>query len=299
VLTEETAMSLRRLLFVLIALCVSGTTVLIGRAWMTPREIEAAPTVVEAGAHVLVAQATLAAGQFVRAENLRWQAWPTDGVASSYIVEGKGRIEDFVGAVVRSALSEGEPVTESRLVRPGDRGFLAAVLTPGDRAVTVTVTVSSGLAGFVFPGDRVDLLLTMAVQPENAKIPRHAAETLLTDLRVLAVDQRMDDQNKEVVVAKTATLEVTPKQAETIAVATELGNLSLSLRSLASTDGAGDGTPAYSHTWDSEATHLIGPPDLHQNDPTPPPKAPVETTMKVTVVRGTEAKLQEFGKGTP
>lgn len=287
-------MSFRRLLFVLIALCVSGTTVLIGRAWMTPHEVEAAAPVVSATPRVLVAQGTLAAGQFVRTENLRWQNWPVDGISSSYIVEGQGRLEDFVGAVVRSALGEGEPVTESRLVRPGDRGFLAAVLTPGNRAVTVTVTVSSGLAGFVFPGDRVDLLLTMAVQPENAKLQRHAAETLLTDLRVLAVDQRMDDQNKEVVVAKTATLEVTPKQAETIAVATELGNLSLSLRSIATGD-ARDQTVAFSHTWDSEATHLLGPPESHDNQPSKPPAE----TMKVTVVRGVDAKDQEFARRGP
>jgi pilus assembly protein CpaB len=281
-------MSVRRILFVLIALCVSGTTVLIGRAWLTPREV---PQVVAApvpeSPRVLVAQATLAAGQFVRPENLRWQAWPADGVSGNYVTEDKGHIEDFVGAVVRSALTEGEPITEGRLVRPGDRGFLAAVLTPGDRAVTVNVTMASGIAGFVFPGDRVDLLLTMTLQQENVKIPRHASETLLTNLRVLAVDQRTDDQNKEVVVAKTATLEVTPKQAEAIAVATDLGNLSLSLRSIGTAEA--ENLPPYSHTWDSEATHLIGPPDTK--------KAPdANPMMKVTVVRGGDAKDQEFAR---
>ncbi len=292
-------MSLRRLLFVLIALCVSGGTVLVGRAWLAPREPVQAPAVVDQGAHVLVAASSLSAGQFVRPENLRWQAWPTDGVAASYIVEGKGRIEDFVGAVVRSAVAEGEPITETRLVRPGDRGFMAAVLTPGYRAVTVTVTVSSGLAGFVFPGDRVDLLLTMSVPEPDSKAQRHAAETLLTDLRVLAVDQRSDDQNKDVVVEKTATLEVTPKQAETIAVATELGSLSLSLRSLAHGD-----TPdsvQYSHTWDSDATHLIDVPETPQKEPTPTaaaaPQPPVATSFTVTVMHGEQVKELQFARG--
>ncbi|HUK60166.1 MAG TPA: Flp pilus assembly protein CpaB [Stellaceae bacterium] len=290
-------MSFRRLLFVLIALCVSGGTVLLGRAWLTPKEPVQAPVVVDQGPHVLVAQANLSAGQFVRPENLRWQAWPADGVAASYIVEGKGRIEDYVGAVVRSAVAEGEPVTDTRLVRPGDRGFMAAVLTPGYRAVTVTVTVSSGLAGFVFPGDRIDLLLTMAVPEPNSKMQRHAAETLLTDLRVLAVDQRSDDQNKDVVVEKTATLEVTPKQAETIAVAIELGSLSLSLRSLAHGD-----TPdsvQYSHTWDSDATHLIDMPE--QKEPAPAtaaaPAPPVVTNFKVTVIHGEQVKELQFARG--
>ncbi|HXQ51181.1 MAG TPA: Flp pilus assembly protein CpaB [Stellaceae bacterium] len=289
-------MSFRRLLFVLIALCVSGATVLVGRAWMAPpREaVAAAPApAAQQGARVLVAQGNLAAGQFVRPENLRWQTWPSDDVASAYVVEGKGKVEDLVGSVVRAAIADGEPITDGRIVRPGDRGFLAAVLTPGDRAVTVTVTVSSGLAGFVFPGDRVDLLLTMAMTQENGKMQRHAAETLLTNLRVLAVDQRADDQNKEVVVAKTTTLEVTPKQAETIAVATELGNLSLSLRSLPHGDGNDQPQP-FSHTWDSEATHLLGPPEAHDKD-----QAAVAPTMKVTVVRGADVKQFEFTRSAP
>ena len=285
-------MSFRRLLFVLIALAVSGGTVLVGRVWMAPeRVVEVAPAAqpVSTAAQVLVAHGVLSAGQFVRPENLRWQSWPADGVSDAYAVEGKVRIEDYVGAVVRSAVSDGEPITEGRIVRPGDRGFMAAVLTPGYRAVTVPVTVSSGLAGFVFPGDRVDLLLTMALNADDAsKQQRHASETILTDLRILAVDQRADDQSKEVVVAKTATLEVTPKQAETIAVATELGNLSLSLRSLARGDGT-DTTPPFSHTWDTEATHLQGPPGSG-------PKQAGDPPAKVMLVRGSEAKQIEFAR---
>ncbi len=292
-------MSFRRLLFVLIALFVSGGTVLVGRAWLAPKEPVQAPVVADQGPHVLVAQTSLSAGQFVRPENLRWQAWPADGVSASYIVEGQGRVEDFVGAVVRSAVAEGEPVTEARLVRPGDRGFMAAVLTPGYRAITVTVSVSSGLAGFVFPGDRVDLLLTMVVPDPDSKVQRHAAETLLTDLRVLAVDQRSDDQNKDVVVEKTATLEVTPKQAETIAVATELGNLSLSLRSLAHGDTP-DSTQ-YSHTWDSDATHLIDVPEAPQKEaPAPTAAAPapaVGGNVTVTVMHGEQVKELQFARG--
>ncbi len=281
-------MSLRRILFVMIALCVSGGTIVLGRIWLQPPQVVAAaalPAPVETATRILVAQGTLAAGQFVRAENLRWQAWPTAGIAAGYAVEGKSRIEDLIGAVVRIAINDGEPVTDGRIVRPGDRGFMAAVLTPGYRAITVPVTVSSGLAGFVFPGDRVDLLLTMSVQAEDkAKLQRHASETLLTDLRVLAVDQRADDQNKEVVVAKTATIEVTPKQAETIAVATDLGTLSLSLRSLGHGEGS-DPLPAASQTWDSDATHILGPPGT--KDAAAPP-------IKVSVVRGGDVKEQEF-----
>ena len=280
-------MSFRRLLFVIIALCVSGGTVLVGRVLIAPRPVaEAAPLPppVQPEMRVLVAQGTLSAGQFVRPENLRWQSWPKDGVASTYFVEGKAHIEDFVGAVVRSATNDGDPISEGRLVRPGDRGFLAAVLTPGYRALTVPVTVSSGLAGFVFPGDRIDLLLTMAIADYTGKHQRHATETYLTDVRVLAVDQRSDDQNKEVVVAKTATLELTPKQAEKIALATELGTLSLSLRSLAKDDGTDPQTAPFSHTWDVDATHILAPPG--SKDQGPPP-------VKVSLVRG-DKKVEEL-----
>jgi pilus assembly protein CpaB len=283
-------MSFRRLLFVLIALFASGGTVLIARSWVAPQRVAAAPAPAPTEMRVLVAQGNLASGQFVRPENLRWQAWPQSGVVGGYYVEGKARMEDFVGAVVRAAISDGEPITEGRVVRPGDRGFLAAVLQPGDRAVTVPVTVSSGIAGFVFPGDRVDLLLTMTVQDDSGHHQRHASETLLTDLRVLAVDQRADDQNKQVVVEKTATLEVTPKEAETIAVATELGNLSLSLRSLARADGSEPQIAPFSHTWDSDATHIIAPPGSKEQGPPP---------FKVSLMRGSDVKELQFARSAP
>ncbi len=278
-------MSIRRLLFVLIALFASGGTVLIGRAWLAPQRVAAAPMPQPTVMRVLVAQGNLASGQFVRPENLRWQTWPKDGIASGYFIDGKSRIEDFIGAVVRTAISDGEPITEGRIVRPGDRGFLAAVLTPGNRAITVPVTVSSGIAGFVFPGDRVDLLLTMTLQDDSGKHQRHASETLLTDLRVLAVDQRADDQNKQVVVEKTATLEVTPKQAETVAVAADLGNLSLSLRSLARADGSEPPIVPYSHTWDTDATHILAPPGSKEQGPPP---------IKVVLVHGSKAEELQF-----
>jgi pilus assembly protein CpaB len=224
---------------------------------------------------VLVAKGPLAAGQFLRPENLRWQAWPNDGIAPTYMVQGQHSLEEFIGAVVRSSLSDGDPVTAARVVKPGDRGFLAVVLDPGHRAVTVNLTPSAGVAGFILPGDHVDLIATMTIPNVDtskkgggggSSRQNMASETVLKDVRVLALDQRLDDQNKEVVVAKTATLDVTPKEAEIIAVVSDLGKLSLSLRSLAT--NVGDEVAAaqiakgkLSFTYDSEATRLFPPPN--------------------------------------
>ncbi len=290
-------MSPRRIIFIAIALLASGATILIGRAWLSAErtvQVEAAPAPPKPATMILVGRGELHSGQFVRPENLRWQAWPDDAVSPSYIVSTQNHLEDYVGAVVRNAIGDGEPITETRVVRPGDRGFLAAVLTPGYRAVTVPVTPSSGLAGFVFPGDHVDVILSFTLTDPNLPSSEkgdpshqhHTGETVLTDVRVLALDQRADDQSKEVSVAKTATLEVTPKQAEAIAVVQELGKLSLSLRSLGQDDAAatGEGANKLSYTFDSDATQLTAPPEFSG------------TKRKVLVVRGDKVEMTEFSK---
>jgi pilus assembly protein CpaB len=297
-------MLMRRLVFLMIAAVISIGTVMTARSWMQsqlaareqPVAAAPAPAPVQQKQMVLVAKGELPAGLFMRPENLRWQPWPDDGIADSYITEGKGKIEDFIGAVVRSGLNDGEPIADGRVVRPGDRGFMAAVLTPGNRAMTVSVTPSSGLAGFAFPGDRVDVILTMVIelqkQKDAEKEPdRRASETVLTNIRVLAVDQRVDDQKREISVAKTATLEVSPREAEILAVASEMGKLSLSLRSLAhepdqiADSGASTNASTNTHTWDSDAAQVLR----------AIPKAPVASAgRKVSVVRGTEAQDIEF-----
>jgi len=292
-------MSPRRIVFILIALVASGATIFLGRAWLIAernarvqaQQQQPAP-VEKPSTMVLVAKGDLHVGQFLRRENLRWQPWPADGVTPSYVVSTQHQLEDYEGAVVRSSLGDGEPVTDARVVRPGDRGFLAAVLKPGYRAVTIPVTPSSSVAGFIFPGDYVDVLATLKVTDEgkdkDKKGPdHHAAETVLPNLKVLALDQRLDDQSKEVAVAKTATLEVTPKQAEIIAVVAEIGKLSLTLRSLPEDEAqvASDiGRTGVTYTFDSEATQLIGYPGSGGS------------TRKVVVVRGVQETLVEFNR---
>lgn len=187
--------------------------------------------------HVLVATKSLPVGTIVGTDAYRFQPWPKELVEDAYFIEGKVDLNKLVGSVVRNAIAAGQPVTQGSLINPGDRGFLAAALAPGMRAVTVPVSMQTSVAGFIFPGDHVDLMLTQSVAGGGDGPPLKVSETILRNLRVLATDQRTtamgDDGKPEVRPYSNVTVEVTPKMAEKIAVAKTVGSLSLSLRSLA------------------------------------------------------------------
>jgi pilus assembly protein CpaB len=190
------------------------------------------------GPRVLVAKRALTAGTIITADALGFQPWPKELVQDAYFIDGEADMNKLIGTVVRYQITAGEPVTQGSLVAPGDRGFLAAALGPGMRAVTVPVSAMTGVAGFIFPGDRVDLVLTQQVGGQGDDTPLKTAETVLRNLRVLATDQSTEqttDENGKTVVTefRTVTLEVTPKIAEKVAVAQTVGTLSLALRSLA------------------------------------------------------------------
>ena len=202
----------------------------------------AAPTVT--GPKVMVAMRSLPVGTILTADVLRFQAWPEGLVrADQYYLEGQADIATLVGSVVRIPLTSGAPVTRGALVNPGDRGFLAAALGAGMRAVTVPLSADQGVAGFVFPGDRVDILLTLTLENEDDNnVKLYTTETIVRNLRVLAVDQRTTPTDANGVstptIFGTVTLEATPRIAESIAVARTTGTLSLALRSIA--DSAGE-----------------------------------------------------------
>jgi len=198
----------------------------------------AAPTVA-VGPKVLVAKKALPVGTIIDADSFTYQPWPKELMQSAYYVEGAADAspQSLLGTVVRYPITAGQPVTRGSLVGPQDRGFLAAALGPGMRAVTVPVNTSTSVAGFVFPGDHVDMVLTQQVEGGGDGPALKVSETIIRNLRVLATDQRVTDKDKdgkiEVKTFANVTLEVTPRIAEKIAVAQSLGTLSLSLRSIA------------------------------------------------------------------
>jgi pilus assembly protein CpaB len=265
-------MRARTLILFVVAIVLAGGTAMLARTWLARQhstEATAAPLPPAATPKsILVTSGMISRGQILKPTDLAWQPWPEGSIDRSYVQSGSKPIESFAGWVVREPFGPGEPITEAKIVAPGSRGFLAAALRPGMRAISVPVTTTSGISGFVFPGDEVDLLVSEALSaPGGNGVPHKGAETVLHDVRVIAVDQKLDGKAGEAIVAHNVTLEVTPKQAEEIAVATELGKLSLSLRSLApsptektaadSPDGFGPRT----FTLDSDVSQLLAPKD--------------------------------------
>lgn len=235
-------MDRKKLVLLAVALLVAVFTAFAARSMFaggaTPQAeaVPAKPT----GPKVLVAQRALPVGTIITADAMSYQDWPSELVKDAYFIEGEADMTKLMGTVVRFPVTAGQPVTQGALVAPGDRGFLAAALGPGMRAVTIPVSAKTGVGGFVFPGDRVDLMLTQQVKGAEGD-PLRATETILRNLRVLATDQTTDNEvvdGKTVVRAfRTVTLEVTPRIAEKVAVAQEIGTISLSLRSIADNQG--------------------------------------------------------------
>lgn len=222
------------------ALVVAAITALMARSMF---EGAAAPTAAAAPAapqddlpQVLVANRALPVGTILTPDAFSYRPWPKELMQQAYYVKGDSE-PPLAGTVVRVAISAGSPITQGSLVKPGDRGFLAAALGPGMRAVTVPVSAQSGVAGFVFPGDRIDLVLTQVVEGGGDGPALKTSETIVRNIRVLATDQRTDSTTEEgkteVRTFSTVTLEATPRIAEKIALAQSLGQLSLSLRSIA------------------------------------------------------------------
>ena len=289
-------MLFRRVILPIVALALAGVTAIYARGWIEgqraqPAQSEAVQPPETVGKMVLVAASNLPRGSFIQPGSLRWQEWPDVDLPETYFLSGETTEEDLIGAVVRNEISLGEPVTGQMVVMPGDRGFLAAVLNPDMRAVTVPVDEASGNAGLVFPGDHVDLILTQTLGGSGEmEETRRVSETVLQDLRVIAMGRLVSSEGAEDSLGRevrTATLEVDASQAEMVALVTELGKLSLSLRSLAKAqEDKTSVTPLSTtrrFTWDSDVAEVLRP----ENQP----------LSRMAVMRGQEKELIDVQRG--
>jgi pilus assembly protein CpaB len=234
-------MDVKKLALLVGALVIAVVTAVMAKnmfAGAGAQQAAAAPAV-PVGPKVLVAKKALPVGTLIDADSLTFQPWPKELMQGAYYVDGQPDAKNLAGTVVRYAIAAGQPITRGSLVGPQDRGFLAAALGPGMRAVTVPVNVTTGVAGFIFPGDHVDIVLSQQVSGGGDGPPLKVSETIIRNVRVLATDQRVTSKDEDgktpVRTFSNVTFEVTPKLAEKIAVAQSIGQLSLSLRSLADT----------------------------------------------------------------
>lgn len=187
---------------------------------------------------VLVAAADLPVGTVIKEGDLRWQPWPADYMPTGSVTRGDSeKLADFTGSIVRSGFLVGEPIRQEKLVKANSNAFMAAILPPGMRAMAISIDSrgSSSAGGFVLPNDRVDIIKTYRDDDAGkAGGDAQGTETILQNVRVLAIGQNVQEKNGEkVVTGETATLEVTLPQAEMLALAQKTGQLSFALRSLA------------------------------------------------------------------
>ncbi|MCB1489879.1 MAG: Flp pilus assembly protein CpaB [Bauldia sp.] len=218
---------------------------------------ESEPVVADAVApidtvEVLVVTKDIPMGSTVSDSDVAWQDWPENGASSRFIVRASepDAVDQVVGSIARSTLYAGEPVSQAKLIR-SDRGFMSAILPAGKRAVATKISADTSAGGFILPNDRVDVIMTRRDEQNPDAPGGYQTETVLNDVRVLAIDQTIEDVDGEkVVVGQTATLELTPQQAEILTVAQQMSDmLTLSLRSIADTETGPIGADAY---------HLIG-----------------------------------------
>jgi pilus assembly protein CpaB len=239
-------MNTKRIIVLGLAVVAAGGAALLARAVIgggTPRAEAKAPPPI-AMSEVLVAASNIQPGTALAPDLVKWQSWPANAVDATFITHaGMPNLADALkDTVVRIPLYAGEPVANTAIVHGGAVGLMAASLQPGMRAVSIPISVDSGAGGFILPNDRVDIMLTTKT---NDSPPHVKVKTILGNVRVLAVDQTYaQDKNTKTVVGKTATMELTPSQAELVAAAQTTGTVSLALRGIGDTDTLASNQPS-------------------------------------------------------
>lgn len=194
---------------------------------------------------VLVARADIPLGNTITPDSFRWQDWPVNALGPNYIQRNArpNAIKDLVGAVARAPMLPGEPVTPLKIVKSGDGGVLAAILPKGMRAISTRIREETGVGRLILPNDRVDVLLSTKTRNRSGN-EESSTETLFQNVRVLAIGQLIEARDgKKLAEGNTATLELTPQQAEQLAAANARGEISFALRSIADIQASGPQGP--------------------------------------------------------
>lgn len=183
---------------------------------------------------VLVARIDIPLGQLVHEGSFRWQDWPKDAVGNSFVSKAKRpeALKDYAGAISRAPILAGEPITDNKLIKPGSGGVLAAILPPGMRAISTKITEQTAAGKLILPNDHVDVILIRRSRERSGE--GHDSEILFRNVRVLAIGQQIEArEGKKGSEGNVATLELSPHQAERLALANAMGEITLALRSVA------------------------------------------------------------------
>jgi pilus assembly protein CpaB len=228
-------MNITRIIVFVAALGGAAAAAFLAKGIFGSDEPATAATGIDA-AEVLVAAKSVAVGTKIALGDLKWQRWPKDAIDASYVTKAaqpNAIDESIMNSVARAPLLTGEPITAQKVIKADGAGFLAAVLTPGFRAYSLKLSADRGAGGFILPNDRVDVIMTRKMGNDDDGVPAFGSKTVLRDVRVLAIDQTSkEEQGNQAIVGKTATVEVSAVQAEALALAEAMGDITLSLRSL-------------------------------------------------------------------
>ncbi len=221
-----------------VALAAAGLAFYVASSFVQPPP---APVTVEKqvdSTEVLVAGADIAVGQIVNEGNFRWVSWPIEAASRSYITKQNGGVaamRDLSGSIARSSLLAGEPITAQKLVKAGQGGVLAAILPQGMRAISTRIKAETAAGSLILPNDHVDVILIRRLRSRGGQ-EDNVVDTLFRNVRVIAIGQQIETMEGKKAAdgsASTATLELTPRQAEMMALANAMGDITLSLRSVA------------------------------------------------------------------
>jgi pilus assembly protein CpaB len=223
-----------RIVVLVIAVAAGGVAALL--AGRSDQPAPPAPVALET-TEVLIANGDIPIGNAVNASDLRWQLWPAAAAGSGFVRKNERpeAISELTGSIARIQFLAGEPIRESKLIKGPGSGYMAAVLPSGMRAISIDIVPETGASGFILPNDHVDVILTRRDRAaERATgVEVITSETILANVRVLAIGQSVEEKNgQRVVDGKQATLELAPRQAELLALSRQLGTITLALRSL-------------------------------------------------------------------
>ncbi|HTV27313.1 MAG TPA: Flp pilus assembly protein CpaB [Xanthobacteraceae bacterium] len=253
-------MKATRLVVLGIAIAAGGVAALLAGRGHETEAPPPAPVVALDTVDVLIAKVDLGRGQVIEPSQIGWQIWPATAANENFIKKAArpDAVNQFVGAIVRVPVAAGQPIYDPMVVLAKGSGFLAAILPKGMRAVAVDIAADSDAGGFILPEDHVDILLTRhdKAAEKNTGNETIVTDTILRNVRVLAVDQAVQEKSgQKVIVGKTATIELAPEQAETLADARQVGTLSLSLRSLV--DSQSSAPEGGDHKYDGTSVNLV------------------------------------------